>query len=94
MAKLIAASRRGCDVVLIVDWLGGFNMQSRWVSELRRAGATVVVFNPAVASSASAWGDRPVGPLFFRDHRKILVADEVAFCGSLNISEDAGGKSW
>lgn len=35
-----------------------------------------------------------VGPIPFRDHRKSLVIDgEVAFVGSLNVSEDAVGMS-
>ncbi len=43
-------------------------------------------FNPV-------WLWRRKGPLLFRDHRKIMVIDEQsAFCGSMNISCDYGGR--
>lgn len=76
---MLDAKRRGVDVVLIVDWLGGFDMPSRWLKQLRDAEISAVVFNN--------W--RNMG---FRDHRKLAIIDHVGFCGSANISADAASE--
>lgn len=81
---LCSAARRGCDVVLLVDYIGAFSMPSEWVGDLQHAGVDVVFFNPVLPASAC------VGPLSFRDHRKILICDETGFCGGMNIMEEVG----
>lgn len=81
---LLDAARRGCDVILLVDYIGSFSLRSEWVSELQRAGAHVQFFNPVLPSSAC------VGPITFRDHRKITICDTVGFCGGMNIQEEVG----
>ncbi|CBZ54979.1 hypothetical protein NCLIV_054060 [Neospora caninum Liverpool] len=43
---LCAAAQRGCFVVLVVDWVGGFNMPTVWQDDLVAAGVNVVIFNP------------------------------------------------
>ena len=40
-----------------------------------------VFFNPVLPSTHC------VGPLSFRDHRKIMVCDELGFCGGMNIQD-------
>ncbi|PHJ20485.1 phospholipase d active site domain-containing protein [Cystoisospora suis] len=183
---LCEAALRGCFVLLVVDWLGGFSMPRSWHDELLASGVRLVIFNPplpvllrttlfggddssssssaavsrsyssfshAIATaklalvyckhlfstlfSTSSSNERPppslslpsssafllesstllpsaplqdstqgtepevplcaerVGPIPFRDHRKSLVIDgEVAFVGSLNVSEDAVGERY
>jgi len=81
---LLAAARRGCDVVLQIDYIGAFGIPRTWVQELQQAGAAVSFFNPVLPSSAS------VGPISFRDHRKIMVVDEQGFCGGMNIQNEVG----
>lgn len=81
---LLAAAKRDCDVVLLVDYIGSFGLPMEWVSELQRAGAEVSFFNPVMPFNAS------VGPLSFRDHRKVLICDGVGFCGGMNIQKEVG----
>ncbi|CAL1143126.1 unnamed protein product [Cladocopium goreaui] len=78
------AASRGLDVVLLVDYIGAFALRQDWVRELRNAGCDVVFFNPVLPASLC------VGPISFRDHRKIMICDEVGFCGGMNIQEEVG----
>lgn len=82
---LIRAAKRGCDVVLVVDYIGSSGLV-RWKKILEKNGVQVVLFNPFPWSH---WLDgtvpKSVGPIPFRNHRKTLVADEIGFCGSMNI---------
>lgn len=87
--SLIDAQKRGCDCVLIYDWLGSWDTDHSLIQELRDNGVTVVVFNEL--SYFAALNRRR---LAFRDHRKIAVIDDVGFGGSANISREAGGKRW
>lgn len=82
------ARRRGCDVILMVDYIGGMSFRSEWADELRDLGVEVVFFNAVCPSS------RSVGPISFRDHRKILICDEVGFCGSMNIQDEVGEEKF
>jgi len=84
---LKAAALRGCDVILLVDWLGASSFRSDWMLELRHTGADVIYFNPVLPSAC-------VGPITFRDHRKILICDEVGFCGGMNIMEEVGEEKF
>ena len=85
---LLRAKQRGCDVVVIMDYIGSSSFP--WRLELESAKISVVLFNPFpwshyVNSTDSLVIPRSVGPVPFRDHRKILIADEVGFCGSMNL---------
>ncbi|CAK9108431.1 unnamed protein product [Durusdinium trenchii] len=82
------AATRGLDVVLLVDYIGAFALRQDWVQELRRAGAEVVFFNPVLPASLC------VGPISFRDHRKIMICDDVGFCGGMNIQEEVGEETF
>lgn len=76
MASLTRAAARGADVILSVDGVGCLGLPPSFFKKLRGCGGRVVIFNPL-------W--RPIGPIVYRTHRKLLLADEVAFCGSLNF---------
>jgi cardiolipin synthase len=81
---LLRAKERGCDVVVIMDYIG--SLDYKWRSELESAKIPVVLFNPFPWSFWTNQGvPRSVGPVPFRDHRKILIADQVGFCGSMNV---------
>jgi cardiolipin synthase A/B len=90
---LIERARAGVAVRLIYDAVGSFGLSGDWVADLRTAGIEVIDFNPI-----APWRAR--FHLSHRDHRKILVVDdEIAFTGGLNISNDyapveEGGVGW
>ena len=83
LAALEEAARRGCEVVVMLDRLGSHRISSAQVAPLREAGARVLWYNPVLR-----WGrfSRLV-----RNHRKILIADEVGFCGGMNVAEEYAG---
>ena len=90
---LIERARAGVAVRLIYDAVGSFGLPGAWVDEMRVAGCTVIDFNPI-----APWRRR--FRLSHRDHRKILVVDNVvAFTGGLNIAKEYasvadGGGGW
>jgi cardiolipin synthase A/B len=78
-----AAARRGADVTLVVDHPVSVLFSLGMYRPLERAGARVFFYNPL-----PPWGRRAhrVGSPLHRDHRKILIADGVGFCGGHNIT--------
>jgi cardiolipin synthase A/B len=90
---LVERARAGVAVRVIYDSVGSFALSGAFVGELRAAGCEVVDFNPI-----APW--RRKFRLSHRDHRKILVVDDVvAFTGGLNIADDYasvadGGVGW
>jgi cardiolipin synthase A/B len=79
---LIEARRRGVQANVIYDGFGSLSTSKRFFEGMRRAGVSVVEFNP-------------MNPLFGfkrleqRDHRKLLIVDgKTAFTGGINISGD------
>eukprot|EP00919_Chromeraceae_sp_WS-2016_P000860 GHVR01002175.1.p1 GENE.GHVR01002175.1~~GHVR01002175.1.p1 ORF type:complete len:375 (-),score=118.47 GHVR01002175.1:737-1861(-) len=82
--ELKSSSLRGVDVILIIDWVGGFDMKTSMINTLIQSGVNVIFFNPFIGSGS-------IGPWMFREHRKILITDDKAFVGSLNVSNDAAG---
>lgn len=79
---LIDAARRGVQVWLLVDALGGMDLSDDYFNELT-----------AQPTGAMKWFNKPsLGSWAFRDHRKLLVIDsETAFVGGCNIAEDYHG---
>jgi cardiolipin synthase A/B len=81
---LAEAAARGCDVVLLFDQLGSPVTSLGFYRKVQDAGGTVGIFNPL-----PPWrrlGSR-LGPwLKHRDHRKVVVIDDVGFCGGHNFS--------
>lgn len=73
--ELTAAARRGCNVVLIYDHFGSWNLrvatvahqQDSALQELRDAKADVRVFNKIHLAPLTS------SRLFFRNHRKLLI---------------------
>ncbi|SBS87379.1 mitochondrial cardiolipin synthase, putative [Plasmodium malariae] len=80
--SLCNASRRGCDVILLVDYIGSIKMKNKWIKKLRENNVHVIFFNTFLNSFLNML------PIFFRDHRKILIVDNAAYCGSMNVSEN------
>ncbi len=79
---LLAQQRRGIQVNLIYDSVGGFNTQKTFFDALTQAGVAVLEFNPVNPLAA-----RGEWLLNNRDHRKLLIVDgRVAFLGGINIS--------
>jgi cardiolipin synthase len=79
---LLAQQRRGIQVNLIYDSVGGLNTPKLFYDRLKQAGVAVLEFNP-VNPLASR------GPWLInnRDHRKLLIVDgRTAFIGGINIS--------
>lgn len=79
---LVRKAREGLTVRVLVDAVGSPGIRGSFVAPLREAGATVVSFLPVRF--------RPWAPTFnFRNHRKLLVVDEmVAFTGGMNIGKE------
>jgi cardiolipin synthase len=92
-AVLMERAHAGVSVRVIYDAVGSFLLPGGWVEDMRAAGCKVIAFNPI-----APWRRR--FRLSHRDHRKIVVVDdEVAFTGGLNISNDYasvedGGAGW
>lgn len=86
LAELEAAAARGCRVLLVLDAFGARGVPDERLERLRAAGAQVERFNPIVRWRASFFSR------LVRNHRKVLVVDEErAFCGGLNVTEDYAG---
>lgn len=79
------ASRRGCEVILLLDAFGSYNFPKRWEQKLLKNDVKVVWFNPISQIFKDTF--------LFRNHRKLLIADENAFCGSINITNRVSDSS-
>lgn len=78
---LLAAQRRGVRVRVMCDAFGSFSLPKSYWNEFVSAGGEFRWFNPL-----------HIQRIVYRDHRKILVVDdELAFIGGLNIGEEYGG---
>lgn len=93
-AKALAErARAGVTVRVIYDGVGSVGIGGPVLDTLNAAGVQSVEFHP-IAPWRQRWN------LSHRDHRKILVVDdEVAFVGGLNIGNDYaarsdGGNGW
>jgi cardiolipin synthase A/B len=90
---LSARAAAGIEVRLLYDAVGSFGLPEAALKEMRDAGVELVEFHPI-----APWRRR--FNLSHRDHRKILVVDdEVAFVGGLNLGRDYaavadGGVGW
>jgi len=79
---LLAQQRRGVQVNLIYDSVGGINTPKAFFDRLTEAGVAVLEFNPI--NPLAAKGEWLINN---RDHRKILIVDgRTAFIGGINIS--------
>ena len=85
---LVDAARRGCDVALLFDRWGSPKIGTNYAAPIVEAGGRVVAYNPALPWRKLG---RKLAPFYHRDHRKILVVDDVGFTGGSNVSMDYGG---
>jgi cardiolipin synthase len=85
VAALTAAAQRGVEVKVIVDGWGSIGESGPLRATLRAAGARVQIYNPLTSIfTGRAW----------RNHRKILlVDDQVAFIGGINIGDEYMGAA-
>lgn len=86
LLALQAAAERGLDVRLLYDAFGSALLDEEALRPMRAAGVHIVAFNPI-------WRFRRHQPLNMRDHRKILLTDQIGFAGGMNISEDYAGST-
>ncbi len=81
LEALLAATRRGVRVRVLVDAAGSWFLPDNFFSPLIAAGAQVRRFNPL-----HLWR------FGVRDHRKLLVCDEsVIFIGGFNVADEYDG---
>ncbi len=81
---LIAAHRRGVQANVIYDSFGSMATSKQFFDAMRRAGVSVVEFNPLNPLHAKGSLLKSVKQ---RDHRKLLIVDgRTAFTGGINIS--------
>ncbi len=88
VGELTAAARRGCDVRLLFDRFGSPRIGVEQTRPLVEAGAMVAVYNPLVRRHYG----RKISSFLHRDHRKILVADDVGYTGGRNIGLEYGTR--
>jgi cardiolipin synthase len=82
LERLIARSKEGIEVRLLLDGFGSFHMQRRPLRKLRRAGGKVAFFLPI-------WRLTLLNRSNLRDHRKIAVFDgERVFAGGRNLADE------
>jgi cardiolipin synthase len=92
IAVLEDAASRGCDVRLLFDSVGSYNIHEQHVERLQSLGGTVIFYNPVSIRFKFAF--------LHRNHRKLCLVDgATAFVGGMNISCDyagvlAGGNSF
>ena len=77
---LIEAYKRGVDVRVIVDGVGSFFSFRKWKRKLEKAGVSVFLFIPPRLFPLQI-------AINLRNHRKLLVCDDIAFTGGMNISD-------
>jgi cardiolipin synthase len=90
------AARRGVDVRVIYDPIGTLLVKGGSIRRrLKKGGVVVRPFRPFTFKQPWSWLH-----LYYRDHRKLLVIDDVAaFVGGINIGDNwspasHGGKGW
>ncbi len=93
IAAMCERAKAGVQVRLLYDGVGSFSLPDEQLERMRAAGIETVEFHPV-----APWRRRFNWRL--RDHRKILVVDdEIAFVGGLNIGKEyaskaQGGDGW
>jgi cardiolipin synthase len=89
-ALLIRKAAQGVPVALIYDAVGSIGTPETFFQRLEEGGVVVCSFNPVNPTKRPGyWG------INHRDHRKLLVVDdEVAFTGGINISRVYGSGSF
>ncbi len=84
LTLLREAAARGVDVVLIYDYIGSLGFDPEPYLQ-PGPNTCVAVYNPVFPLR------RKVGPLMGRDHRKVIIADDVGYCGGRNLTAAYAG---
>lgn len=80
-------AQHGVNVRMLVDGMGSFGFGAKHFRDLRAAGVHCHYFSPLITLFYFLKAN-------YRDHRKIVVVDdEVAFTGGINIGDEYLGKS-
>lgn len=80
VAALVRAAARGVDVRVVIDGWGSARSAAAIAAELAAGGCTVRIYNRLLAVLVGRVG---------RNHRKLLVVDdEIAFFGGINIGDE------
>ena len=83
---LVQKAMEGVRVDLLYDSFGSMNIGEEAPLGVRRAGGRAVVYNPI--SRYFLKGVFPIGRLFRRDHRKLVVIDDqIYYVGGMNIGD-------
>lgn len=85
---LVERAKADVNVRVLIDGLGSASTNPAFWAPLRAAGGRVEYYQP-ILPWRRQWG------LWRRDHRKILVVDDVhGFIGGINIANDYAPESW
>ncbi len=77
---LLAAHQRGADVRVVVDGLGTLFSRSKPWKRLQKAGVPLYRFIPPRLFP-------PQMLINLRNHRKVLICDDIAFTGGMNLAD-------
>lgn len=80
MSALTAAHERGLDVRVLVDGVGSLYSWHKPIKILAKRGIKTTIFRPLRLFPPSLG-------INLRSHRKVLVCDDVAFVGGMNIAD-------
>lgn len=84
ISLLEQAAARGCDVRVLYDSVGSWQLQPSHVEALKKTGAHVVIFHPVRAEFSLSF--------LHRNHRKVLIVDDgMAYCGGMNVASEYAG---
>lgn len=87
LSLLASAAARGVDVKLLYDAVGSMGLDRRRLAAIRAAGGRAEPFLP-VNPLRRRWA------VHLRNHRKLVVVDdEVAFTGGMNVGDEYSGRS-
>ena len=90
---LLQRAAAGVRVALLVDAVGSISTPDAFFKRLTDGGVAVCVFNPLSPTQRPGHGG--LSRINHRDHRKLLVVDdEVAYTGGINISRVYGSGSF
>ncbi len=89
---LLQRAAAGVRVALLVDAVGSISTPDAFFKRLADGGVSVCMFNPLSPTQRPGYGG--LTNINHRDHRKLLVVDDdVAFTGGINISRVYGSGS-
>jgi len=95
---LTEAAKRGVNVVLLYDPIGSYNLRTSHLQPLIEANAEVKSYSYSFVrqlfNKKFTWNKLWkywIPPWLGRNHRKLYIIDDTAYCGGMNISSDYAG---